>query len=376
MPGRIDIVCTVELRTKVGVASLSSPYVARLKRANATLVRAWLRQRVKTAAARMGFLVTRLDEDARRYVTVSHNDEVPLPVGAEETLRSDNPDLVALEEAYDAFESPAVGHTQWRKSFLEKNLKIAWFRGDNAYVWQLRLLRTSARAKMYLQVLDVESRDRLRLLDTMHDDGLFGAWTFAFQDRRPVSRDLLDSVTEINYLDARMGLAGIMGFRVLDIGAGYGRLAHRMSEALPNLTQYDCIDGVAVSTFLCDYYTRFRGLDKVRVVPLTEHETLLDSYDLCVNIHSWSECSQDSIRWWLDRVAERRIPWLLVVPNTPELLSTELDGSMKPFLNDVLDRGYELVDDRCIVENVEIRELIDLRDKFYLFKRAADGPVG
>ena len=107
-----------------------------------------------------------------------------------------------------------------------------------------------------------------------------------------------------------------------------------------------------------------------RVVRLDEHEKLGERYDVAVNVHSFSECSHEAIVWWLDRIAEREIPWLLIVPNTPdELRSTELDGSMKPFRQDVLDRGYELVDDRPIHQNDELRELIDLHDRFYLFRR-------
>ena len=188
-----------------------------------------------------------------------------------------------------------------------------------------------------------------------------------------VSPDFLDSVNEINYLDGRMGLPGIEGLRVLDIGAGCGRLARRMSETLPNLRQYDCIDGVAVSTFLGDYFASFRGLDKARVIPMTEHQSLLDAYDLCVNVHSWAECSLEATRWWLDRGAERQITWLPIVPNNPpELLTTELDGNQKPFIDDVINRGYELVDDRRMVENDEIREF-DIHNKFYLFRRSQDG---
>ena len=77
-----------------------------------------------------------MDEDARRYARVSHNEEVPLPPGAELTLRQDNPRLVELQSAYDALDIPATAHTQWRQSFLKRNLSLAWFRGDNAYVWQ------------------------------------------------------------------------------------------------------------------------------------------------------------------------------------------------------------------------------------------------
>ena len=347
------------------MSSSAKPLRSRLKLASQRAT-----QQAKSLAARAGFLVDRLDADSRRYVTLSHNDEVPLPADAHQVLRRDNPELVALERRYDELAIPATSHTQWRKSFLRKNLSMAWFRGDNAYVWQFRILRSAADARMFLSLLDIEARDSLGLLKKLKDDGLFGAWTFQFGDRLPVSRDLLDSINEISYLDARMRLSQIENLRVLDIGAGYGRLAHRMSESLPNLASYDCTDGVAMSTFLCDYYTRFRGLEKVRVVPLDEHQKLADEYDLCVNIHSWAECSHEAIRWWLDLVAERRIEWLLIVPNMPpELLSTELDGSKEPFHQDVIDRGYELADSRHLHESEELRQLIGMHGKFYLFRR-------
>lgn len=345
--------------------------VARARRANPELVRSWFLRRARMSAARAGILISRVDEETRRYVSVTHNDEVALPEGAESYLQADNPRLRELQASYDALDIPAAVHTQWQEGFLKKNLSMAWFRGDNAYVWQFRQLGKAARIRMYLAMLDVESRDDLGLFGKVEEDGLFGAWTFEFGQRPSVSRDLLDSINEINYLDDQMGLSSIAGLRVLDIGAGYGRLAHRMSTALPNLATYDCIDAVATSTFLCDYYTKFRNCpDSVRVVPLTEHEKLGESYDVAVNIHSFSEASLDAIRWWLDRIAERDIEWLLIVPNTPdELMSTELDGSMQPFRQDVLDRGYELVDSRPIHNNDELLPLIDLHDRFYLFRK-------
>jgi len=345
--------------------------MARARRANPALVRSWTKRKIKSAAARGGYLVTKLDDEARRYARVSHNDAVALPPGAEETLRGDNPKLLELQKTYDALDIAATAHTQWRSGWLGRNLSLAWFRGDNAYVWQFRQLRSAAEARMYLTLLDVESRDRLGLLKTLEEDGRFGAWTFSYGTRPPVSRDLLDSVNEINYLDARMKLSSIEGLRVLDIGAGYGRLAHRMSAALPNLATYDCIDAVATSTFLCDYYLNYRHVpDSVRVVPLNEWETLGDSYDIAVNVHSFSECSLETIRWWMARIAERNIEWLLIVPNTPhELLSTELSGAALDFSSEVTAAGYELVDERPVFETDELRKLIELHDTFHLFRR-------
>lgn len=346
---------------------------ARARRANPRLVAQGVARRARVRLARAGIVVSRLDEDTRRAVNLTHNDAVPLPAGAEDYLRGDNPRLQELQASYDALDIPAAVHTQWGTGWLSKNLSMAWFRGDNAYVWQFRQLGKAATIRMYLAMLDIEQRDDLGLFGKLREDGLFGAWTFKFGQRPEISRDLLDSINEINYLDDQMGLSTIEGLRVLDIGAGYGRLAHRMSTALPNLATYDCIDAVATSTFLCEYYTKFRECpDSVRVIPLTEHEKLGDSYDVAVNIHSFSEASHEAILWWLDRIAERDVTWLLIVPNTPdELRSTELDGSMKPFRQDVLDRGYELVDSRPIHDNDELLPLIDLHDRFYLFKKKA-----
>jgi hypothetical protein len=345
--------------------------LARAKRANPRSMSSAVTRRARMRLARAGIVVSRLDEDMRRAVNLTHNDAVPLPAGAEEFLRADNPQLAELQAAYDALDIPAAAHTQWDTGWLGKNLSMAWFRGDNAYVWQFRQLGQAATIRMYLAMLDVAGRDDLGLFEKLREDGLFGAWTFKFGERPEVSRDLLDSINEINYLDDRMGLSKIENLRVLDIGAGYGRLAHRMSTALPNLAAYDCIDAVATSTFLCEYYRDYRQMpDSVRVVRLDEHQKLADSYDVAVNIHSFSEASHEAIRWWLDRIAERDIPWLLIVPNTPdELRSTELDGSMEPFRQDVLDRGYELVDSRPIHDNDELLPLIDLHDRFYLFRK-------
>lgn len=348
--------------------------LARLRQVNPAQVRQWAKRTALTAMARSGYRVTRLGPGERRYLEPSHS-PASLPSGAEQYLRPDNPRLLELEAAYDALDIPATSHTQWRKSFLKKNLSMAWFRGDNAYVWQLRYLGDAAETRMYLSMLDVASRDDLKLLDRLEEDGLFGCWTFQYGDRLPVSRDLVDSVNEINYLDDLMGLSTIEDLKVLDIGAGYGRLAHRMSAALPNLSAYDCTDGVATSTFLCEYYTGFRELPgSVRVVPLHEHETLLDEYDLAVNIHSFSECSLDAIRWWLDRIAERRVEWLLIVPNRPpeQLLSTELDGRHLDFAPYVEAAGYERVDCRPRHQDDELRRLIGVDGRFHLFRRKQD----
>lgn len=319
-----------------------------------------------------GWDVQRLDEDTRRHALTSQNEEVPLPEGAAEHLRHDNPYLRELRAAYNGLtDVPAAAQSLWDDGFVDDQVALPWFRGDNAYVWQYRKYRGGTEARMYLSLLDVQRRDDLGLLERLDEDGLFGAWTFRFGDRPPVSRDLIDSVAEINYLEKQIGLSSRQDLSVLDIGAGYGRLAHRMAEAFPDLAGYDCMDGVATSTFLADYYLRFRGFgDHVRSLRLDHHQKMRDRYDVAVNIHSFTECPLAAIEWWMDRVAEREVEWLLVVPNHPtELLTTERDGIRRDFTPAVEKRGYHLVDMRPRNEDPELRALIGSENHFFLFQR-------
>ena len=344
--------------------------IAKAKRANPALVKDAVQRRVRIGLARRGILITRIDEEGRRHFEVGHDSDVPLPPGAEAELRADNPRLSELRAAYDQLDYPSAVPSQWSDDFLAKNLSLAWFRGDNAYVWQLRLFTGEAKTRNFVAMTDIESRDRLGLFDKVTEDGLFGAFTFSFGDR-VVSRDLLDSINEINYLDEHMGLSSIKDAKILDIGAGYGRLAHRIDEGLDNVAVYDCTDGVPISTFLCEYYTRFRGLsDAVRVVPLSEIDTLHDSYDLVVNVHSFSEQTLASITWWFEQIGKRDIEYVLIVPNTQGvLLSTEADGSRLDFMPVVLGAGYEQVDHRQIYSTQEMCDMVGLHDEFYLFKK-------
>ncbi len=144
-------------------------------------------------------------------------------------------------------------------------------------------------------------------LERLGEDGAFGCWTYDFTGYPTVSRDLLDSMLEIRFLESQLGLAEQESFSVLDVGAGYGRLAHRMTQMYPNLTDYCCVDAVAESTFLSEYYLRHRGcMPTARVVPLGEIDSALapGSFDLAVNVHSFSECPLESIAAWVGLLRE------------------------------------------------------------------------
>ncbi|MCB9689343.1 MAG: putative sugar O-methyltransferase [Alphaproteobacteria bacterium] len=257
---------------------------------------------------------TLLSPAARPSDGTYRHSAAPLPAGAEEALRPDHPKLQELRRAYDAFGGPASNPALWTEAHVTAE-DLRYFRGDNAYVWQLKGSNMKspgyALATCYAHFIDT-----LGLLDKLGDDPLFGAFTFDVAGRT-VSRDLLDSILEIHFLERHLGISKLDQPVVLDIGAGYGRLAHRMTSALPNLGKYLCTDAVPVSTFLCDYYLSYRQARNARVVPLPQIEETLasESIDLAVNIHSFSECTIEAIDWWLQRLAKAKVRHLMLVPN-------------------------------------------------------------
>ncbi len=95
-------------------------------------------------------------------------------------------------------------------------------------------------------------------------------------------------------------------------------------------------------------------------------------FDLAVNVHSFSECPVQGVRWWISLLSELQVPQLLIVPNDPnELLSTEEDDRRRDFSGALEASGYELVACEPVIDDPAVRELIPLHDRFYLFARAA-----
>ena len=312
-------------------------------------------------------LLVLTDED-RRYLTTLHDDSVPLPPGTAEALRPDHPALAELEARYAALDHPALAASRWSAEHVEAFLDLAHFRGETLITWHYRELPRITRLKYFVWARHVAERDPRGLLGTLGEDGAFGCWTFTYPGWGRVSRDLLESVTELAFLDRRLGLCERERFSVIDVGAGYGRLAHRMVAAHPGrLTDYVCTDAVAASSFVCDHYLRHRGVaPPARVVPLDAVEELAPgAFDLAVNVHSFSECTQEAIAWWLGQLARFEVEHLLLLPNEPEgLLSLEPDGSRRP-CGALLERaGFELVHREPVIDDPAVAELVGLHDVF------------
>ena len=266
-----------------------------------------------------------------------------LPAQASQTLRPDNPRLVDLQQRYARFNPAVTTPLVWREGHLRPE-DIAYFRGDNAYVWQVR---GNMNIMGYgLTNYYVQSLDRAGLLDKLKEDESFGNFPFEIGGRK-VSRDLLDSLTELYFLDRHLGLMSRQDFTILDIGAGYGRLAYRASEALSGLKQYLCTDGVPFSTFISEFYLRYRQVHpRAMAVPLDEIEATLQTTkpDLAINIHSFSECRTEAIEWWVSLLARTCVKHFMIAPNATncggEWLRT---NDLKDFSGILAKHGYKQI---------------------------------
>jgi SAM-dependent methyltransferase len=323
----------------------------------------------------MQYLVPAMSPLEHRMLMHTYDDAVALPPGAERDLANDHPRLQELREAYARFEAPVSVHSQWHDRRLNAGLNLRYFRGDNHYVWHYREWPRATILKYFIYARYIQERDKIGLLDRLKEDGAFGSWTFQYPGMPRVSRDLLDAANEITFLDRHLGILGKSGYRVLDIGAGYGRVAHRLLTAAPGVTDYCCVDAVPESTFLSEYYLRFRQcVPRARVVPLHEVDGSLqpDHFDLAVNIHSFSECTYDAVAWWCERLERLRIPNLLIIPNDPDqLLTTETDRQKRDFRPLIENAGYRLEVCEPVVADAAIRELLRIHDQFFLFRRRA-----
>jgi hypothetical protein len=315
----------------------------------------------------------RLTPEDRRYLTTLYDDAVPLPDGAADTLWPGNPRLRDLREAYDSVDLPVRSPSRWREEHVKGFLDLRYFRGETLITWHYRELPRITALKYFIYARYVQERDVLGLLGRLDEDGAFGCWTYEYPGYGRYSRDLLESVNELCFLERELGLSQRDRFSVLDIGAGYGRLAHRMTRAYPQLDDYCCVDAIAESSFLCEYYLRYRGCSpRARSMRLDRVESELEpgSFDLAVNIHSFSECTYAAVGWWLGVLERLEVPNLLIIPNEPtELLTLEVGGSRRDFMPLIEQAGYRLASREPAIQDAAARELVRVHDHFHLFTR-------
>jgi hypothetical protein len=285
-----------------------------------------------------------------------------------------NPELQALRQRYAALQDKVGTSTVWLPGFITPE-DLLYFRGDNCYVWQFQDKNTPE--KYVLTYLYLKTIDTLGLLDVLTEDGDYGAFTFPTGETDKngneilVSRDLLDSVNELLFLERKLQISRLPGLKVLDIGAGYGRLAYRAVTALSNIDTYFCIDAIPESTFVCSHYLSRKGAARTRVVPFDDQQDIVPgTIDLAVNIHSFSECTVEAVDYWISRCAELKIEYLFIVPNisTGDKGVRLVNGTdFSPLL---AQYGYQLCHVEAKYSNPEVQKYGVSPKWYYLFRAA------
>ena len=119
-------------------------------------------------------------------------------------MQRDNPRLLELRRLYAGLDPALKSPLLWTEEYTSQT-DLKNFRGHSAWVWQRGNPRFSERAYL-LAAYYVLDYDRLGLLGKLTEDGAFGAIAYEMAGRR-VSRDLLDSILEIDFLDRHLHIA-------------------------------------------------------------------------------------------------------------------------------------------------------------------------
>jgi hypothetical protein len=290
-----------------------------------------------------------------------------LPQNAAEYLNISNPRLKELQERYAVFNNDVTNPLWWNDTYVNPT-NVLYFRGHTPYVWQ-KTKNNFNEMSFALTTYYIRSTDELSLMEKLEEDIYFGVNVFSANGKL-VSRDLLDSISQIYFLERHLGISTRKNLSILDIGAGYGRLAHRMISALPNMSEYICTDAYPISTFVSEYYLKFRNLgDKGKVVPLDEIDITLNdrSVDIAVNIHSFPECSINAIAWWLSILKKHCIKYLMIVPNYPVLKT--MDGV--DFTHIIETHGYRLIAKEPRYSDPIVQKHGLMPEYYYLFELGA-----
>ena len=267
-----------------------------------------------------------------------------------------------MRDSYARFDRRVTTPAVWHDEVIRKE-DIANFRGDTQYIWQAAHLNLNevAFALTYFYLKSSRCAD---LLTQLQEDGAFAAVCLEV-DGRLVSRDLLDSVTEIDFLRRHAGL-GETELTLLDIGAGYGRLAYHIASTWPDKARVFTTDAFAVSTFLSEFYLSFRRT-AATVVPLDAVDAVLPgvNVDVATNIHSFPECTVEAIDWWVERLASWQIRYLMIAPNGERCVTNKGEDMVPIFAR----HGYRLkVRERRFSEEIIHQFGVD-PCCFYLFER-------
>ena len=251
----------------------------------------------------------------------------------------------------------ADGVPLWKSSCeLAKLSSSLAFRSDCAYLWQSRGDRSGFEAALQAAYDLIRARpSALSVLSAQPpEDAAFGAETVLAADGVRLSRDLLDAANEMAFLDEELQISTwSAGATLVDVGAGYGRLAHRLAHWLPRLRVIST-DAVPTSLAFAEHYLRHRGLEAAAADVLPPDTALSRALDglttppaLAIAIHSLPEMSREARGWWARLFFRRGVMHFFVVTNAAALADGDSalqlcadDGS--PLIAELRAAGYRL----------------------------------
>ena len=219
--------------------------------------------------------------------------------------------LPELIEKYNEFYKKNnfnIAPTVWNVDNVKDSFNKLQFRGDNQYVWQ-----RGDSEDMYINYYNkIKNFDEDKLLEKTKEDGSYGCKTYN-TDNTLISRDLLDSITEIYFLSRaqffkddqlKNFFPDLNKLTILDIGAGYGRLCKRFTDCFPE-SNYLVTDAIPQSTYFSKIYLKNNN----RVINLFDlvEKTKSLKIDVAINIHSFPECNINDVEWWVKFIHSKKI---------------------------------------------------------------------
>jgi putative sugar O-methyltransferase len=314
----------------------------------------------------------------RKYFDYYYRPNPPkLPDGAAEYLQPSSPRLIELKKQYAELNGEVVRHFYWTPEYVSSQIPLTGFRGDPGFLWQHRDYNLPV--SYLLTYYYLQAQGKAALLRRLSEDDLFGIYSVTVSDDflsdEFITRDRLDSASEISFLDSVLEMPSRPQCRFLDIGSGYGRLAHRLVQAFDN-TSVCCVDAIAEASFLCEYYLRFRGVDaRAEMIPLPEIESRFKdlNIDVAINVHSFSECSVSAVQWWIDLLRKHEVRYLMIVPNPNTYDRIHIyvrDSESKPrdLVTLLKDRGYRLVAMKPKYQETELQQFGVTPTHYFFFE--------
>ncbi|QXJ26144.1 putative sugar O-methyltransferase [Actinomadura graeca] len=148
-------------------------------------------------------------------------------------------------------------------------------------------------------------------------------------DGESVCLDYLQAVLELGFIERQVDLGGA---RVMEIGAGYGRTCHTVL-ANHDVAEYwivDLTNTLRLSTAYLREVLDPERYARVRFVDVEDIDEVVRAprFDLCVNIHSFTEMTPETVREYLDLIDEKCAAFYVKNP-VGKFLDKRLDGHFK-----------------------------------------------